>query len=93
MSKRFDDVMKSNLNLQSLLETVLSSLPGTHFGKGKEPLHIATPILGETSGNAEVSNMEKGGESGGMGSSERWWDRLCQSSDDEFKENNVSKRT
>lgn len=81
-NKRLDDVMKSNMNLQSMLQTMLSSLSCTDVARDKNLIRTGTPILGETSGNGTDVDFHKEGESGGLGSSEQWWNVLCRTSDD-----------
>lgn len=81
-NKRLDDVMKSNMNLQNMLQTMLSSLSCTDVARDKNLIRTGTPILGETSGNGTDVDFHKEGESGGLGSNEQWWDVLCRTSDD-----------
>lgn len=94
-NRRLDDVMKSNLNLQNMLRTVLSNLSGTDVVEGAHVESACVRIPGETSGNGAGGNFHIEGDSGGLGSSEQWWDILCRTSveeedADDRNENNVS---
>ena len=85
--------METNMrldNMQSMLQTVLSSLSAIPVPTGKDMSPIVTPTPGETSGSLEDSKGINVVDSGEKGSSEEWWDRLCMSSEDNKSEDNVN---
>ena len=83
-NRRLDEVMKSNLNLQSMLETVLRNQSRSDEGKRDEVFKTSTPAVKETVTHAEGSETLHRRESAGKGSSEQWWDDLCKSTDDDL---------
>ena len=89
-NRRLDDVMesnlnlqKSNLNLQNMLMSVLSNLTGKDGFQGARTEGALQSDPAGTSGQLARTNSNRDGESGGSGSSEMWWDKLCKTSEDE----------
>lgn len=74
--------MKSNLELQRMLASVLSNISGIDTREDSHKITSPVHSANETS-NAEAGMHTKGDIcSGGMGSSEQWWDDVCATSDD-----------
>ena len=83
-NRRLDEVIKSNLNLQRLLEIVVSNQSRNDEGRRDEVFKTSTPAVKETVTPAEASNTLNRRESAGKGSSEQWWDDMCKSTDDDL---------
>lgn len=83
INKRLDDVMKSNLNLQNMLETVIISLSGNEVVRDHHVIRKETPLTRETSPIGAGGDLRRNRDSGGLGCNEQCWDVLCRTSDDE----------
>ncbi|KAG0597192.1 hypothetical protein M758_UG319400 [Ceratodon purpureus] len=77
--------MKRNLNIQSLLMSVLSSLSGKDADEGARTEGATNTTPAGTTGHVAGTNSDVERESSGSGSSEGWWDRLCMTSEEEVK--------
>ncbi|KAG0596632.1 hypothetical protein M758_UG271200 [Ceratodon purpureus] len=73
--------------MQVMLQSVLSTICRADVGdKGTLPPTGSTAV-GETFETARDHSGRRIGRSSGMGSSEEWWDILCQTSDDKGQHN------
>lgn len=87
------DVMKTNLGIQSMLQSFISSFPNAD---GRETAKL--PQTGSTNPDESTFKVLNPpttvvGNSSGIGSSERWWDRLCRTSDEEEEDVSLKHRT
>ena len=83
MERRLDDVVKSNLSLQNMLQSVLTNLTSKNHAEVNDLTRKANPTLGFTSADKSKVEQNTEGRRGGSTSSEKRWDLLCKSSDDE----------
>ena len=90
LERKLDNVIESNIGLQSMLETVLKNLSGTDAGEDRGQSHPVVPILGETSENMGEDRKYGLNESRGRRSSDHYWDVLLKTSDEDEQELNVS---
>ena len=82
MEKRLEDVLKSNLHLQSMLQTVLKSVSPDTLREGGHCPQNERPGDEDPSGNDRNRIFPGVGNSSGLVSSEGWWDNVCKSSDE-----------
>lgn len=82
-NKRLDDVMKSNMNLQQMITSVLNSFSGTDTRKDGVVEKCRVQGIGETSENVQRRMSDVDAGSGDKKKSKTWWDDMCQQSGDE----------
>ena len=82
-NRRLGDVMNSNLNLQSLLQSLVNTLSTTDVipDVNKRVSRITKDTAVSTKKVSRGNPI--GGNSEGIESTERWWDRLCKTSVEE----------
>ena len=86
MEKTQAETNKRLENMQSMLQSVLSTICRTDIG-GKETVPpTGSTAVGETSEPARDLSNRGTRRSSGLGSSEEWWDILCQTSEDEGRQ-------
>lgn len=88
MEKKFEDVLNSNLNLQSMLQSVLSSITPTNAEDDLQLKCTGNNKVEEPIGSVPDINISGIGNPSGLGSSERWWNKMCKSSDEEEEKDN-----
>ena len=84
-TKRLEAMMNSNQNIQSMLETVLTTLSNKNNNVGTVTKQQTKLALGESSGQGPSTNDRKENESAPKDKNEQWWDELCRNSEDELR--------
>ena len=82
-NRRLGDVMKCNLDLQSMLKSFMSSMSGTNAGEEVSFPRTGSTKMGDMANSGQKRCSPPPGTTSGIGSSERWWDNLCKSSDED----------
>ena len=85
-NNRLADVMNSNLNLQSMLESVLSTISGKRVMDCDEMNRTGSAGVEEDTRNLKNPLTTGVGKLSGLESSEKWWNSLCKSSGEEDNE-------
>ena len=82
-NKRLDDDMKSNMDLQQMILSMLNNFSGNESRKDGLVGSCRVQAHGETSDNAQrhISNVDAA--PGDKNKSESWWDEMCHDSGDE----------
>ena len=91
-NKRLVDVMQSNLDLRSMLQSFISSLSNSDASASAKLPRTGSTKPGESSFSDPNPPAPVVANSSAPGSSERWWDRLCKSSEEEDEEDASKKR-
>ena len=87
-NRRLEDVLQSNMSLQSMLQSVLINMSRSNAGETCALPRTSNTAIGGTSGNVQVPCDHGVLNPSGIGSSKNWWDNLCKTSDDEAELNN-----
>ena len=90
-NKRLDDVLKTNMNLQQMLLSVLSNISGKDNRKDGIADSCTVQIRGETSENGAGNIPGVNASSGEKEYSEQWWNDLDRKSGDEGAVKNVER--
>ena len=69
--------------MESMIHTLLNNFARPPDRKGKEIRRSATPPLEISSEDEDDAAFQREEEFGAPGSSEKWWDDNCKSSEDE----------
>lgn len=87
------DVMKSNMNIQTMLQSFITNFSSSDATEAaKLPRTNSTKPGDSMSGDLNPPATTVGNSSG-IGSSERWWDRLCKTSEEEDEGDVTKKRS
>ncbi|KAG0594561.1 hypothetical protein M758_UG088500 [Ceratodon purpureus] len=86
-NRRLDDILKNNLALQSMLQSVITNLSPVRIIGEDTCVHTRTPSVGETIGIKMDGKRTAADINRGEGSSEQWWDKTEKTSndDDQFR--------
>lgn len=88
-NRRLDDVINSNVTMQTMLKEVLTSISSSRGSGGLNPTVAGTPSVGETTSTKERPTLREGAMGPLGGSSKEWWDRLERSPDVDFVQEKV----
>ncbi|KAG0595261.1 hypothetical protein M758_UG153400 [Ceratodon purpureus] len=88
-NRKLEDVMKSNLDLQSMLKTVITTLKGTEVKVGQTARGKEKSVLHEASLSASSHEKKTATILGHEDCREQWWERLCKTSDEDEGEREI----
>ena len=91
-NKRLDDVLKSNLTLPSMLQSVLYDFCRSDVRDKSTLPRTDSTAIGNSSRNADEDFDQRRRSSSGYDGSEKWWDSLCKSTSDEGEETEGARR-
>ncbi|KAG0605045.1 hypothetical protein M758_9G027100 [Ceratodon purpureus] len=84
MEKRLEDVLQSNLNLQTMLQSVLKTVsPDINVKELRQSAQSGGDGVHEPSTNEEKRACPDPGNSTGLVNTEGWWDKVCKLTDEE----------